>query len=313
MSVNSKMTAIADKIRTLLGISGTMGLDAMANNLGTVQTNISSAFTAIGNKGGTVPSSKVSGNLATAIQSIPTDPVLQSKTVNPSTSNQTVKPDSGYDGLSDVIVNAITTATQATPNISVSTSGLITASAKQTAGYVAAGTKSATKQLTTQAAQTITPGTSDKTIASGRYLTGTQTIKGDRNLVAGNIKQGVSIFGVSGSLEVNVTVQTTSGTFTTDSDGVYYADCGFLPDAVIIYRENGNGNDYMTFLLRDVGLTNYHSATLIYEGTIKGTCEGFEYQGMSGFSGTMWGYNWDWSAGTFIPNLEFKYMAFKFV
>ena len=35
MSVNSKMTAIADKIRTLLGISGTMGLDAMSDNLGT--------------------------------------------------------------------------------------------------------------------------------------------------------------------------------------------------------------------------------------------------------------------------------------
>lgn len=35
MSVNSKMTAIADKIRTLLGTSGTMGMDAMSTNLGT--------------------------------------------------------------------------------------------------------------------------------------------------------------------------------------------------------------------------------------------------------------------------------------
>lgn len=35
MSVNSKMTAIADKIRSLLGLTGIMGLDAMANNLGT--------------------------------------------------------------------------------------------------------------------------------------------------------------------------------------------------------------------------------------------------------------------------------------
>lgn len=33
MSVNSKMTAIADKIRSLLGITGTMGMDAMATNL----------------------------------------------------------------------------------------------------------------------------------------------------------------------------------------------------------------------------------------------------------------------------------------
>ena len=40
MSVSSKMTAIANKISTLLGISGTMGLDAMATNLGTVQDEV---------------------------------------------------------------------------------------------------------------------------------------------------------------------------------------------------------------------------------------------------------------------------------
>ena len=90
---------------------------------------------------------------------------------------------------------------QATPTISVDENGLITASATQEAGQVAAGTKSATKQLTTQAAQTITPGTSAKTIASGKYLTGTQTIEGDSNLKAENIKKGVSIFGVDGSHE----------------------------------------------------------------------------------------------------------------
>lgn len=70
MSVNSKMTAIADKIRALLGVSGTMGLDAMSTNLGTVQSDVAAAFTAVGGKGGTVPSSKVSGNLASAINSI---------------------------------------------------------------------------------------------------------------------------------------------------------------------------------------------------------------------------------------------------
>lgn len=42
---------------------------------------------------------------------------------------------------------SVATATQATPSITVSTGGLITASATQTAGYVSAGTKSATKQM----------------------------------------------------------------------------------------------------------------------------------------------------------------------
>lgn len=71
MSVNSKMTAIADKIRTIMGVSGNMGLDDMANNLGTVQADILSAFTAVGNKGGNVPSANVIGNLLSAIDSIP--------------------------------------------------------------------------------------------------------------------------------------------------------------------------------------------------------------------------------------------------
>lgn len=92
-----------------------------------------------------------------------------------------------------------TAVEQATPSITVSTAGLITASATQEAGLVEAGTKSATKRLTTQAAQTITPTTSDQTISSGKYLTGTQTIKGDANLKAANIAEGVSIFGVTGT------------------------------------------------------------------------------------------------------------------
>ena len=57
----------------------------------------------------------------------------------------------------------------------------------------------ATGTIASQAAQTITPGTSDQTIAAGKYLSGAQTIKGDANLAAGNIKSGVSIFGVNGS------------------------------------------------------------------------------------------------------------------
>lgn len=58
---------------------------------------------------------------------------------------------------------------------------------------------SVTGNVATQAAQTITPTTTDQTIASGKYLTGVQTIKGDANLIAENIKEGVSIFGVTGT------------------------------------------------------------------------------------------------------------------
>ena len=105
---------------------------------------------------------------------------------------------------------SVATATQATPSISVNSSGLITASAKQTAGYVAAGTKSATKQLTTKAATTITPGTRNQTVAAGTYLTGALTIAGDADLIPANIASGKNIFGVTGThtsgVELNFTV-----------------------------------------------------------------------------------------------------------
>lgn len=75
------------------------------------------------------------------------------------------------------------------------------------AGYVSSGTAgnasvSLTASVTTKGAATITPGTTNQTIASGTYLTGTQTISGDANLVAGNIVSGKTIFGVSGSAQI---------------------------------------------------------------------------------------------------------------
>ena len=49
-------------------------------------------------------------------------------------------------------------------------------------------------------ATTYTPTTSDQTIAANQFLKGVQTIKGDQNLIASNIANGVTIFGVTGSL-----------------------------------------------------------------------------------------------------------------
>jgi hypothetical protein len=112
---------------------------------------------------------------------------------------------------------------QATPVISVSSNGLITATA---------GTKSSTHQLAFQPAKTITPTTTSQIAVSSGYYTGgnitvasvptqsktvtptstTQnvtpdsgkflskvTINGDSDLVAENIKSGVNIFGVTGT------------------------------------------------------------------------------------------------------------------
>lgn len=126
-------------------------------------TTLSGLFAAIANairaKKGTTDTI-VADNFPSEIESIASQPSLQSKTVSPSTDAQTITPDSRYDGLSQVVVNAISP---------------------------------------TKGAQTYTPTTTDQTISSGRWLTGAQTIKGDANLVAANIKSGVSIFGVNGN------------------------------------------------------------------------------------------------------------------
>lgn len=123
---------------------------------------------------------------------------IATKTTNDLTvSGATVTIPAGY--YASDTSKSVATATQATPSIDVSPTGLITANATQSAGYVSSGTKEATKQLSTKSATTYTPSTRNQTISSGYYLTGTQTIKGDSNLVASNIKSGVSIFGVNGS------------------------------------------------------------------------------------------------------------------
>lgn len=98
-----------------------------------------------------------------------TTPTLQSKTVTPSTSQQIITPDNGYDGLSQITVEAMPSGSLSTPTIS--SSGLITAQVG-TSGYLASGT-SATKQLTTQAAKTVTPTASEQTVVnSSVYTTG---------------------------------------------------------------------------------------------------------------------------------------------
>lgn len=103
------------------------------------------------------------------------DPVIRALSV---TENGTYEAPTGVDGYSPVVVEVPVPdvpdpVDQATPVITVSDSGLITAKATQGAGVVAAGTKSATKQLTTKGATTITPGASVQTVVSaGTFVTG---------------------------------------------------------------------------------------------------------------------------------------------
>lgn len=56
-----------------------------------------------------------------------------------------------------------------------------------------------TGTITSVNAQTITPTTTDQTVNSNVFLAGAITVAGDANLLAENIKSGVTIFGVTGT------------------------------------------------------------------------------------------------------------------
>lgn len=134
---------------------------------------------------------------------------LQEKTVSPDTQQQTVLPDSGYDGMNKVIVEAVEAGELGTPSISAN--GVITANVSK-GGYLPTGTQK-TAQAATQAAKTVRPTTYSQTAAAkGVYTTGAVTVEGDANLIAQNIKNGVSIFGVQGSAAGWNVLQTTAQT-----------------------------------------------------------------------------------------------------
>lgn len=164
---------------------------------------------------------------------------------------------------------------QATPSLSVNNAtGVVTAEATQEAGNVAAGTKKATLQLPTQGAKTVTPSASAQTVVTaGKFVTGNVTVaavptetktvalsmaNGNQTvspssgkflsevtvqkpatMLPENIKKGVSIGGVVGTLESGGGGGETLGDPTTLT--VSNISTGEkIPDAVIIAQQSSN-------------------------------------------------------------------------
>lgn len=219
------------------------------------------------------------------------------------------------------------TTITANPTVSVNSSGLITATASKTqsvtpsvsAGYVSSGTAgtitvsgSGTSQLTTQAAQTIHPSTTDQTIASGRYLTGAQTIKAvtTTNLTAANIVQGVTVkIGDSTDDDCVASVTGTAATGGNDfvitltknaSTGVWTPDCTFA-EAQAAY----NGGKSIIFVT-DTGTacTGAYEDDAFYYGVDEGFSSANEY----GFY--EYAYVWD-STGISDDGSEPYYSVFN--
>jgi hypothetical protein len=193
-TVNEKMTALANGIRELSGTTDTKSLDEMKIDVDAANTEITEQAeliaqitTALEGKAGggtvlpTLDNPAVAADILSGKEAIDGDGNVITGTITTRTSSNltasgaTVMVPSGY--YASNASKSVATATQATPSVSIDANGKISASATQTAGYVSAGTKTGTKQMTTQAAKTITPSTSSQTaVAKNVYTTGAVTV-----------------------------------------------------------------------------------------------------------------------------------------
>lgn len=114
---------------------------------------------------------------------VPTEePVLQSKSISPTSSQQVVTPDAGYDGLSQVTV---------------------------------AGASLQTRTVTPTAA-----GLQVEKSSGSYYGLQRVNVNGDANLIPGNIRNGVSIFGVAGTYNPSFQLQSKNVTPSTSAQTV---------------------------------------------------------------------------------------------
>lgn len=180
--------------------------------------------------------------LPTSASSSATSGYTKKATISRSTSAQYINIAPGYNSAGGYYeISAVANGSASAPTSISGTSATVTTGTNTltftktvsvtpvvSAGYVSSGTAtnssvSLTASVTTKAAATITPGTTNQTIASGTYLIGTQTIAGDADLVASNIVNGVQIFGVTGNVVLqNYYTGSSAPSSSTGSNGDLY-------------------------------------------------------------------------------------------
>ena len=201
----------------------------IASAITAAQGRVADCYTAISNKGGTLPATKNLANMPTAIGSITTGGTIDSLTVTPTTSQQTITATGGVDGYSPITVNAVTSSIDA--NISagniksgvsiLGVSGSVTELKGETRSVSLTSSSGNTftptsgkngitsiKVTPNNQARSVTPSKSAQTlnVNSGYSGNGTISVSAvtssiDSNITAGNIKKNVQILGVTGTYE----------------------------------------------------------------------------------------------------------------
>ena len=223
---------------------------SISDEIEKLQDNLENSYTAVENKGGTLPENQCFDNLPDAIGTIETGGNLTTLNVTPTTSAQTITPTGDVDGYDEVNVAAVTNAIDSNisaPNIVSGKSILgvngsatvlngetrsVSLTNKNGQTFTPSSGKNAITSITItpyNQARTVTPSTSQQslTVNSGYSGNGTITVNAvtssiDSNIVASKIKKDVVILGVTGNYEgtgasissLNVTPSTSAQTIT---------------------------------------------------------------------------------------------------
>jgi hypothetical protein len=200
-------------------------------------------------------------------------PSLQSKSVNPTTSQQVITPDNGYDGLDEVTVAAMRLQSK---TVSPSTSQQTISPDNDKDGLssvVINAMQLQSKNIApTTSSQTILPDANKDGLSS--VIVSGVTAAIDNNIVAGNIKKDVQILGVTGTYEGQGADVNKQYVFDIDASEINVPNGAearfiFFYDNKLHTISNGYHYSYDITLSINNGVVSYTigSATLVYQNS----------------------------------------------
>ncbi len=224
-------------------------------------------------------------------------PSKSAATITPGTTNQVISAGQYLTGDQTITGDAdlISTNIKAGANIfgvAGNSNVVDTSAGDATAAQILSGKKAyvdgalVTGTAVNKGAATITPGTVNQTIAANTLCTGVQTILGSANLAAGNIKDGVNIFGVIG------TVKPMFKGFNKTSDlNTSYAAWGIAYGAglYVVAGEGGKiwtSPDLVTWTSRSSGTSNTLTCVCYGNGVFVASGSGYTCYSTNGISWT---------------------------